>query len=64
MPIAHIYLKQGRTKEQKSLLMKSITKAICEALDSNPQQVRIILSEVDAECWGVGDMLLTDGHES
>ena len=34
--------------------LESVTHAIAEALNTNPETVRVIIQEVPAESWGVG----------
>jgi 4-oxalocrotonate tautomerase len=54
VPIAQILILEGRTPEQRREMMRSVTRAIAEALDANPETVRVIIQEVAAESWGVG----------
>jgi 4-oxalocrotonate tautomerase len=54
MPLAHIYLLEGRAPEQKRLVIQKVTSALIEALGSPPESVRVLLHEVAPEEWGVG----------
>ncbi len=45
MPIVQIHLIQGRDKDKKKQLVKKVTQAICESLDVESKNVRIILSD-------------------
>ena len=56
MPIAVVHLLKGRTREQRALLIRNVTRAITESLDVHPEQVRVILQEQDAENWGVAGL--------
>ena len=54
MPLAHIYLLEGRTPEQKRVVIQKVTGALMEALGSPPESVRVLLHDVGPEEWGVG----------
>jgi 4-oxalocrotonate tautomerase len=54
MPIANVQIIEGRTGEQKSALIRSVTAAIADALHVRPDSVRVILHEVPKEHWGIG----------
>lgn len=59
MPIAHIYLLEGRTDEQKSRAIAVTTEALCDALDVPAESVRIILHDTPAGHWGVGGIAMS-----
>lgn len=54
MPLAHIYLLEGRTAEQKQRVIERVTEALVEALGSPPESVRVLLHDMAADEWGVG----------
>ena len=54
MPIISVQLIKGRTSEQKGALIKELAEAAVRALGAPEQSVRVILTEVDAEHWGIG----------
>lgn len=54
MPIANILMIEGRTREQKQALIRTVTSAIVESLGVKPDRVRVIVQEVPREHWGVG----------
>ena len=54
MPIAHIHILEGRSKEQKQILIENITIAISESLDISKEKVRVLITEVPKENWGTG----------
>lgn len=54
MPIAEIHLLEGRTVEQKRLLIAKITQAMHEAIGAPPEAVRVILHEMPKEHFGIG----------
>ncbi|WP_025917427.1 2-hydroxymuconate tautomerase [Herminiimonas sp. CN] len=54
MPICQIHLLEGRTVEQKRLLIAKITEAMHEAIGAKPESVRVILAEMPKEHFGIG----------
>lgn len=54
MPIAHINIIEGRTDEQKEMLVAEVTAAISRSLDSPEQNVRVLIHEVPKQNWGIG----------
>jgi 4-oxalocrotonate tautomerase len=53
MPIAHIYILEGRTAEQRAKAIKCVTDALSEALDSPKERIRVLLHEMPADHWGI-----------
>ncbi|HEY0846658.1 MAG TPA: 2-hydroxymuconate tautomerase [Noviherbaspirillum sp.] len=54
MPICQIHLLEGRTVEQKRLLVQKITEAVNEAIGAPKESVRVILTEMPKEHFGIG----------
>jgi 4-oxalocrotonate tautomerase len=54
MPIANLQILQGRTPALKESLIRAVTAAIADTLKVKPDSVRVILTEVPAEHWGIG----------
>jgi 4-oxalocrotonate tautomerase len=54
MPIATINILEGRTDEQKTLLIRKVTEAICESVDSPIEGVRVIINEMPKTQFGIG----------
>lgn len=54
MPICQIHLLEGRTVEQKRLLIQKITEAVNEAIGAPKESVRVILTEMPKEHFGIG----------
>lgn len=54
MPIISVQLIRGRTAEQKAALMRELALAATRTVDVAEASVRVILTEVDAEHWGIG----------
>ncbi|MEZ5477732.1 MAG: tautomerase family protein [Thiolinea sp.] len=58
MPIIEMHLMEGRSAEQKSKAAVAVTRAISEALDVNPDSVRIIIHELrDEEFYVAGQTI-------
>ena len=60
MPIVRIDLLEGRTPERKADLIRRVTEAVVVALDVRPEQVRVLLSEVPPEHWGIGGTTMAE----
>ncbi|GAB2182439.1 2-hydroxymuconate tautomerase family protein [Denitratisoma sp. agr-D3] len=53
MPVCQIHLMEGRTPEQKRMLIAKVTEAICKSVDVKPEGVRIIITEMPKEHFGI-----------
>jgi 4-oxalocrotonate tautomerase len=60
MPTINVQLFEGRTPEQKKAFVKAITEVTCQTLDSSPESVDIIISEVKRENWATGGKLWSE----
>ena len=60
MPIVQIHLMHGRDSIKKKQLVNKVTQAICESLDVEPKNVRIILSEMMPENYAIAGELGQD----
>jgi 4-oxalocrotonate tautomerase len=56
MPIATIYLLEGRTPEQKKELIKNVSSAIIHTLAAPPESVRVILNEMPFDHYGIAGL--------
>lgn len=54
MPIATIQILEGRTDEQKALLIRKVTEAIAESLGSPAEAIRVLVQDVPKTHWGIG----------
>ncbi|HJV52937.1 MAG TPA: 2-hydroxymuconate tautomerase [Noviherbaspirillum sp.] len=54
MPICQIYLMEGRTVEQKRKLIEKITDAMNESIGAPRESVRVIITEMPKEHFGIG----------
>ena len=53
MPIIELNVAEGRTVEQKAAAMAAITDAVVRTLDVRPEQVRILINEVNPENFAI-----------
>ena len=60
MPLAQIHILEGRTEEQKRVVIEKVTQALIEALDAPQQAVRVLISEVPKANWGIGGVSAKD----
>jgi 4-oxalocrotonate tautomerase len=60
MPIVQIHLMHGRSDEKKRILVAKVTEAICNSLDQQPENVRIILQEMLPNDYAIAGKLKLD----
>jgi len=60
MPIVQIHLLEGRSKEQKENLVRELTNVICQTVDVEPEQARIILSEMHRDNYSIAGTLISN----
>lgn len=54
MPFIELNIAEGRTVEQKTAAVATITDAVVRTLDVRPEQVRILISEGSPENFSIG----------
>ena len=60
MPIIHVEMLKGRTREQKRALVKELTDGFLRSCGGKTEQVQIVIADVDGEDWGSAGELLHD----
>jgi 4-oxalocrotonate tautomerase len=60
MPIVQIYLYAGKSKEQKSELVKRISKDFEEVVNVKPDSLHILFHDMEKDDWGNRGMLAAD----
>ena len=60
MPLAHIFMMQGRTDEQKKAVIEKVTEAIMDAVSAPRENVRVIIQEIPKTQWGIGGKTAKD----
>ena len=53
MPIAQLYILQGRTDEQKERLIREVSEAMSRSIDSPIERVRVIITEMPKSHFGI-----------
>lgn len=56
MPIIQVHLLEGRSVAQKRAMISEVTQAVVRALGVNPESVRILIDEMQAEHFAVGGL--------
>ncbi|UQP03286.1 4-oxalocrotonate tautomerase family protein [Burkholderia multivorans] len=54
MPIAHLYILEGRDDNRKERLVAEVTEAIHRSLDAPVESVRVIITEMPKGHFGIG----------
>lgn len=54
MPVAQIHIMEGRSDEQKEMLIEEVTSAIARSLGSPEANVRVIITEMPKQHFGIG----------
>lgn len=60
MPFAQIYLIEGRSTEQKRAVIEKVTQALQEAVGAPKENVRVWITEVPKENWGIAGVSAKD----
>ncbi|MDD4263180.1 MAG: 2-hydroxymuconate tautomerase family protein [Firmicutes bacterium] len=60
MPIATIKLLEGRTDTQKKKLVETVTKAIQDAIGASPENITVVLEEMQRTHYAVGGIRASD----
>ncbi|HEY1130386.1 MAG TPA: 2-hydroxymuconate tautomerase [Roseateles sp.] len=60
MPFAQIYMIEGRTTEQKRAVIEKVTQALTEAVGAPKENVRVWITEVPKENWGIAGVSAQD----
>ena len=54
MPFVHIDLVRGRDKALLMRLIEEVSRVVAETLEVPIDRVRMVVSEVDPDLWGIG----------
>ena len=60
MPIIRVEMFKGRTCEQKRALVKELTDGFLRSCGGKPEQVHIVIADVDPDNWGSAGQLAAD----
>ncbi|AHN23215.1 4-oxalocrotonate tautomerase [Lysinibacillus sphaericus] len=53
MPFIQVTFIEGRTKEQKELLIEELSKTVSSVLEAPLETVRVCLNEIPSSHWGI-----------
>ncbi|MBD8006551.1 4-oxalocrotonate tautomerase [Bacillus norwichensis] len=56
MPIFQVQVLKGRSSEQIKGLIADVTQAAVKNLSVKPEQVRVLVTEIDHSHWGAGGL--------
>lgn len=54
MPLVQVSILEGRTDEQKEVLIYELTEACCKAIGAPRETVRVLINEMPKQNWGIG----------
>jgi 4-oxalocrotonate tautomerase len=60
MPIAQLYIAEGRNEAQKKQLIEKVTQAFVDVMGTAPDSVWITLQDVPKNQWGIGGKTLAE----
>jgi len=60
MPLAQLFMIEGRTEEQKRAVIEKVTGAIVEATGAPREAVRVWIQEVPTTNWGIAGQTAKD----
>nr|WP_297402926.1 2-hydroxymuconate tautomerase [uncultured Marinobacter sp.] len=53
MPIAQLYIIEGRTDEQKETLIREVSEAMSHSLDAPLERIRVMITEMPKQHFGI-----------
>jgi 4-oxalocrotonate tautomerase len=60
MPYVNIKItREGASAEQKSTLIREVTRLLAETLGKNPDTTVVVIEEVETDNWGIGGDTVT-----
>jgi 4-oxalocrotonate tautomerase len=60
MPVVHIYMYAGRSKEQKNEMVRRISKDFEEVLSIKPESLNVLFHDVEKSDWGIRGSLASE----
>jgi 4-oxalocrotonate tautomerase len=54
MPIAQLYIIEGRTDEQKETLIREVSEAMARSIDAPMDRIRVMITEMPKQHFGIG----------
>lgn len=53
MPIAQLYIIEGRSDEQKETLIREVSEAMSRSLDAPIERIRVLITEMPSQHFGI-----------
>jgi 4-oxalocrotonate tautomerase len=60
MPLAQIYLVEGRTEDEKRAVIEKVTQALHEAVGAPREAIRVLIQEIPKTNWGIAGRSVKD----
>lgn len=60
MPLAHVYLLEGRSEEVKRAVIDKVTQALHEAVGAPKENVRVVIQDIPKTNWGIAGRTAKD----
>lgn len=60
MPFVSIKMLEGRSKEQKKRLIKSVSNSVAESLNIDEKNVWVVVEDFPKDEWGLGGELASE----
>ena len=60
MPVVHIYMYAGRSKEQKKEMVKRISKDFQEVMNVKPESLNVLFHDMEKSDWGINGALASE----
>lgn len=60
MPLVHISLIQGRSKEAKKAIAQEVTESIHKHAGSPKEAITVVFHDIDGDSWAAGGVLFSD----
>jgi len=63
MPIVTIQMLEGRNRDLKRELIKTVTRSVTDTLDIPPERVRVIIEEMPFDHYGIAGLPVLEFRE-
>ncbi len=60
MPYINLQITKGATRAQKEAVVRDFTNSLVQVLGKKPEQIHIVIQEIEEEDWGFAGMLTDD----
>jgi len=60
MPVVHIYMYAGRSEEQKTEMVRRISKDFEEVLNVKPESLNVLFHDMEKSNWGTRGVLASE----